>query len=184
MTQLKTHIFETPKARVLVVGGLPEDARDLKIGSTTFKTYIRWIDFELQLRPIDCIPIEQGDNWQLLGRLHEITEEQWKGIVDSLDSFYREYSSISFDWYDSGDFTETATESGLSLIQSEVLLKNPYEKPDLNKYRRNAYDDDGKLMSSTWIDEFSETDWINEDSNWQAAEDQVYHNPVIFWEPR
>lgn len=120
MKQIKTKIIETPKARVLVVGGLPTDAFDMKVAKNRIY-YKVWWDYNN-----DPNVVIQKGNWQLLGKLSEITEEQWKGIVHSYKTMLQGSDTIYFKNYKTEGGFDTATESGLSLIECECFdYQNP-----------------------------------------------------------
>lgn len=82
-------------------------------------------------------------SWQILGKAKELTDDQWKSIVDDI-SFLRpnpyniERDEVVECWQDYTDETEqlvcyTPTESGLSLLKSKslnpgttlILIKQP-----------------------------------------------------------
>lgn len=137
------------------------------------------INGKVKILVTDGIPDKASEiykKWEMLGHYKELSEEQWKGIVEDsqvYDPNGHPYEPITaYKDYLSGNWVVTATESGLSMIESEVLLRNPYEKPRIDNYRDNG----------RWIYEFADADYENELSNWQAAEDQVFHNPILFVE--
>lgn len=172
MTQIKTKIIETPKARVLVAD-MPIRTNDYSTALPGCVTYAYWDNGE---RKGGSVVIPPG-NWQLLGKLSEITEEQWKRIVGSVsilkDKSDERYMNYRFsDEIAYGDCFRTATESGLSLIESEVCLKNPHGKKPAKCANWNK----------TCLEE-RQLYWIAF-GQWQAAEDQVFHNPVLFWEKK
>lgn len=159
MTQLKIKIIETPKALVLVVD-MPTDAINAIVDEGHLSVFHK-------SQHIFHHEIPQG-NWQLLGKLSEITEEQWKGIVEDVEpaslGLFPDYN-FKPNRLKAVSWCSSATESGLSLIESEVMLKNPLgdkepeDIPDLGAfthYQRNKW------------------------KQWQAAEDQVFHNPHLF----
>lgn len=75
--------------------------------------------YPLGLDDLDGIDLPPG-SWQILGRPEEITEEQWKGIVDTYPDdgcggfAYMDYTSCVNGF-------ETAKESGLDLLKSKGL---------------------------------------------------------------
>lgn len=67
-------------------------------------------------------------NWTLLGRFEEITEEQWKGIVESIfDRAYKDYAYSGPAGYGYPFTLQTATASARSLIPGNpvVLIEKP-----------------------------------------------------------
>lgn len=140
---LKTKLITTDKARLLVVGGLPGNAENMNI--------------------TDC-----DDNWQLLGKLHEISEEQWDSIIDEpfweddhayiVYKDYTEPSQTKDLW--TGGILHTATESGLSLIEANCKLRNNVPPPD---------PDDGEYYDAI-------------DENYEHEQESVFTNPVVFIE--
>lgn len=118
---LKTKIIKTDKATLLVVE-LPEMVKYAVV--TTFNR----IGFYLPNGIISYEMLPEG-NWQLLGRLPEITEEQADQVVDEytyntgeIDGYYD---------YENGTQTDCPTESLNSLMYTnEVYFENPLgEKP-------------------------------------------------------
>lgn len=74
-------------------------------------------------------PLPEGE-WKILGRFDEITEEMWKGIMESkrikkawddrLSTIYKNYGAPMFDWHDG--YIDTATESARSLIPDNPVV--------------------------------------------------------------
>ena len=171
MTQLKIKIIETQKARLLVVGGLPEDAREMAHGRPLINSMISYKSSIDNYKYTAIVPIPTAD-WRLLGKLSEITEEQWKGIVEThpvVGGFGYYKDTVP-------SFFNTASMAGLSLIESEVCLKNPHgEQPKLSSYSQGDMFsfEDNESNAAAFACDFSE---------WQAAEEQVFHNPILFVE--
>lgn len=125
MTAL-TKIIETPKARVLVVGGLPEDASNfrIEIGFAGYSSRDVLLNYDMpnpgseySALGTEFLDTITDYNWQLLGKLSEITEEQWKGIVEThpvVGGFGYYKDTVP-------SFFNTASMAGLSLIESECL---------------------------------------------------------------
>lgn len=156
-----TKIIETEKAKLLVIGGLPDDTK----GVCIYDGDLNW-QSEKGSR-IEEIP---NGNWQLLGKLPEITEEQWDEIVegwntptggDDYQETYQNYYIKSDEDYRDNYHFYTATESGLSLIEANCKLRNESSHPsEIEPTIRNHFD---KLAK----------EWNNEQS-------QVFTNPIIF----
>lgn len=81
------------------------------------------------------VKIPKG-NWQLIGKLSELTEEQAKGLVESIEIpfapdeiCYPDYSVTGFKGLD------TALESFHSAIEAEChYAKNPWPEPEIENY--------------------------------------------------
>lgn len=106
-----------------------------------------------------------------LGKVKELTEEQWKAIVDNhiipFDESVTCYPDYTVDGFKGLD---TATESGMSLLHSlNVYLNNPYgeDKPVKLLHSNGSLDISEKLMKSY-------------QDKWQEAQEKVWLNPVIF----
>lgn len=103
--------------------------------------------------------LPQG-NWQLLGRLPDITENEWKVVVDDYDNGYFYYP----DGYK--DTCDTATESGLSLLQAnEVYFDNPFG--DEPKITSGEYDDNG-------FGDIDKYQFKRDLKSWQEAQSKVW----------
>lgn len=159
---IKTKIISTPKGRLLVVGGMPEDAEHIHYVEL-HGNYLISYHWPIGSQYHEKVP---SGNWQLMGKLSEVTEGQAEGIVETFDvgdgiPGYENY--IETDRY-----TNTAKESLQSLIEANVPLRNKYgEKPDDSlyvHYGNHLYENDYK--------------------RWQAEEDKVFTNPILFWEQK
>lgn len=121
---LKTKTITTDKDTLLVVE-MPED--NIFSAEKQIQAFIDSQNWIISLLSRDS---DSNCKLKLLGRLPDITEEQWKGVVDDYDNGYFYYP----DGYK--DTCDTATESGLSLIQAnEVYFENPLgEEPVIEEY--------------------------------------------------
>lgn len=109
------------------------------------------------------------DIWHYLGQLSDITEEQWKQVVDDHDDGYFYYP----DGYK--DTCDTAKESGLSLLKANgVILENDMPFPDMNDSK--YYDEPKPLDGSGFYQEIYNLDAIQ----WRDLEKQVWQNVHIF----
>lgn len=92
-------------------------------------------------------------NWQLLGRLPEVTEEQWKQVVEEwrmpfpdgrCDVFYKDYVEDVFT-------EDLPSESALTLLQANEVYfenRNPWEKDVLQRNIDNMLDKESQ--SKVW----------------------------------
>lgn len=160
--KIKTHILSTSKARVLVAD-MPMDA----FGIAIYDGDINWMDSNGHR--IEEVP---NGNWQLLGKIESITEEQWKGIVDiDYAGGYIGGSELNSKrektaWI---EVFSTASEAGLSLIESEVCLKNPH-----GNEKQFYYGEQG--MTNEEFDK--------KVTQYKSAEEQVFHNPHLWYESK
>lgn len=134
--------ISTAKVQLLVIGGLPEDCVLAK--HKYEKVHFRYKELDGSWAGYD-VP----GNWQPVGFLKDLNEDDAKGMVEKIghvstgDVFMRYTDENSWCW--------TAKESLLSLIESEVKLKNPL----------------ADSISAPDIDE------------WQAEQSEVFTNPFI-----
>lgn len=142
---IKTKIIETSKSKILVVGVLPERFLFDSMSQMIFFNHTEEVD------------MPQG-NWQLLGRLSKLSEEQFSQVVESFGEHngYRNYLSSS-------QFTEllkkTAKDSFLSLLEANgVVLENKYLKTP------------GRYFPQVVA------------KNWHLEQEKVFSNPLIFIE--
>ena len=152
-----TKIISTDKVEILVIGGLPEEAVNVKIvkGENRNELFYWHNNATTFVRAI-WDSVEDG-NWQPVGFLKDISEceaNRLMGNETTCNNFYN------------GTFTgidTTAKESLLSLIESEVKLKN--------KYGELNYDH----LSGIYRSEKGQAD----DYEWQAEQSDVFTNPFI-----
>lgn len=79
-------------------------------------------------------------NWQILGLSDELTEEQWRRLVDGKLDFLDGFGSVMQypDFTDKAHCYLTAKESGLSLLEAnECFSVNPYSDPGLTMKQGN-----------------------------------------------
>lgn len=134
------------------------------------------IDIELEGFKHGMNDIPRG-NWKHLGKAAELSEEDWKGIVDDVLIggivgtmgaggywAYAAYDKSNLDGY------KTATESGLSLLKGNgVVMENPRgEMPEKCSCRT------GQSMC------FVECGLSLQYAKWREAEEQVWVNPHVF----
>lgn len=155
---MKTKEITTRKATILVVY-LPEGATGLIVNDGNIIVAIKY------LAAMD-IKIPDG-NWQHLGQLSDITEEQWKDVVEDSKCFVTDEIGY-IDYLNDDQLCPLAKKSGLSLLKANgVLLENTITKPV--KYKG---DDFFKHQAKQMYD-FA----IN---RWQQAQEQVWKNVHIF----
>lgn len=127
MTQTK--LISTPKSNILVIGGIPEGFGNFFYHkSGLFLDCDRLNNYGQKMYWMsDTLP---SGNWQILGKLSEITEEQAGGIVD-LGWYETRYNYIEMLFV--ADFTDL--ESFHSLMTREgIHIDNPYEMPYKGDY--------------------------------------------------
>ena len=115
----------TSKSTILVIGGLPEDAENIRIDR-----YLRYFsDGGAWIHEGDLPP---GD-WQPLGFLKDITEDVAKGLVDKISRV----DYIFMNYTDENEWCWCAIQSLNSLIEANCKLKNKYgnECPVLIDYK-------------------------------------------------
>ncbi|MGJ1424536.1 hypothetical protein ACR79B_11125 [Sphingobacterium spiritivorum] len=120
---MKQKQITTGKATIVVVD-MPEGAIKINVVEGCYgNEYKDKIVYNLKeytenqiLNHIEQIDLPQG-HWKLLSQFSQLTDDQWKDIVD-MDKTY--YSTLTKNW------SPSPTESGLSLLRANgVLLKNP-----------------------------------------------------------
>lgn len=87
---------------------VPEDSGAYLVPDGTFTMW----------NPDEMNVINLPDDWDIIGRVSELTEEQWKGIVESWPSVSGDGTMVYQRYPDEIPKCRTATESGLSLIES------------------------------------------------------------------
>ncbi|MGJ1362912.1 hypothetical protein ACR79B_20630 [Sphingobacterium spiritivorum] len=156
----KTEIT-TGKATIVVVD-MPEGAIKINVVEGCYgNEYKDKIVYNLKeytenqiLNHIEQIDLPQG-HWKLLRQFSQLTEDQWRDIVDL------HYSQLGFEDYDSDcefNVLNTATESGLSLLRANgILLENPVT-----------------------VDLTGNNELNCDYAEWQSFESQLWKNPYIF----
>jgi hypothetical protein len=160
---MKQVTITTCKSTIVVVD-LPKDAFNVKCIS--FPPYgIIYTSYVGKSKRGLCIKTDSP--FERLGSPSQVTEEQWKGIVDfhdKPDGYYRDYLYHTIKaphiW------KTTATESGLSLLKANgVVLDNPIgTKPRWDELAPSEYPHD----------------YLEHLQRWQQAQEQVWSNPQIF----
>ena len=113
-----TH-FKTSKAELLFVV-LPKGAYDVKISQL--------IGDRQKIRTRnESMPLPQG-NWQLIGKLSEVSEEVAKGLVDDIEfentDYYMDYKIMKFGFIKAiPSLTSIATQLGMELTDNIYILK-------------------------------------------------------------
>ena len=151
--------IKTSKAQILVVGGLPEDAE--------IKDYLSAKISAIWTDPNGHNLMFPDGNWQLLGKLHEVTEGQASHIVEETDNpFHYGQGNPYIKYGTDTECVSTALESLQSLIEVNCKLVNRLPHPDCECI--TEYDREGCDSSTTKCWEY-----INEQAN-------VFTNPIIF----
>lgn len=140
----------TTKATILTVD-LAEGSCAINIGYNAFgvflwykhghRRYERKLDIDKPFRT-------KKVGWKILGMANDLTEEQWKRIVEEITiksniiKSFRNYERKMPQWIYA---CSTATESGHSLLKANgIVLSNPYPSPkDKQPLCRDCADEDG-----------------------------------------
>ena len=164
---IKTKIIKTYNAELLVVGGLPEATTHVWLVNGGIEWRINGL-LDRDRNFYEIVDISK-DHWQLLGKLYEITDEQWMDIVP-----FKYFSSISETRYflynrEYDYLATTAKKSGLSLIEANVKLENKYgnKQPDRSEYNFGFGHNEAEHYEQVL-------------KAWQQEEEQVFRNPVVF----
>lgn len=179
---IKTKLFHTSKAQLLCVdlpeGAIPdiccgrchkpdsddEDCWSAKECSrnTDYPDYIHVNRNKSRLEEGNKFDLPKGD-WQLISSIDDITEDVAEKIVERNIGFTSKGINTVFKNYIPGFWFETAKESFRSLIEANVCIVNPIEKPTPfnNTYEKKDYD--------------------NQMSRYRKAEEKVFRNPRYFY---
>lgn len=158
---------------VIMLFDLPREATRIRShsehGTQCLEFYSAFTDTKT-LIPVD--PIEKLD-YKYLGKATELTEEDWRGIVDYNEcpdpflgklKFYQKYPDSLND-----NFVNTATESGLSLLKANgVEIENPLG--DEPRFVPEEYDNTPE----------EERRFRNNLGAWCNIEDRLWRNTHIF----
>lgn len=121
---MKTHTIKTPTAELLIVQ-LPHRTAGFSVINTGDRIAIS--AFDEYDNCLDVMPI--STDYTLLGKPDEIREEDAKELVES----FGRGKLKRFKGYGKKQFEKTATESLLSLLESEIYWENPFgeSEPEL-----------------------------------------------------
>lgn len=182
-----TKIITTAKVELLVIGGLPEDAFDISISLELDKSMnLAWMiksekDKEDDgLHYIQVLNIPPG-NWEVLGKLNEITGEKAALVVGryfdnykvcqklnqqpQYDMFWVQYPNREHKHFDTKDecYEHELQKEVQHLIESNVKLKNKFgEFPDKHNTGLNYG-----------------MEYIGKVQEWEAEQETVFTNPFI-----
>lgn len=177
---MKQKQITTGKATIVVVD-MPEGAHKINVVEGCYgNEYKDQIVYNLKEYTENQIldHIKQIDlpssHWKLLGQFSQITEDQWKEIVESDYRGYKHY------WKDNGFVPrgfnhryKTATESGLSLLRAHgVVLENPLGVWNGLDGRPQTFPDGAQFNSAIELYNFQK--------KWDKAQSEVWKNPYIF----
>lgn len=182
---IKTKLIETPKAKLLVVGGLPWNAGYFKLVSGSLFKY----SYYLKKKKNDCDYALPRGLWHFLGKPHDITEEQAKQVVELIYDNGGEPDGFGIDKIYIGDENDpntvggvfdTAKEALISIIGANVKLRNKYgEKPKaLEEFVRRSEDSNGL----TYIDPYWKEQYKYYLKDYEAEQQTVFTNVLIFVE--
>lgn len=118
----------------------------------------------------------KGD-WKYIGKASELSEKDWKGIVDpyALNRiFYTVYGKFSVD---NPAYFTTASESGMSLLKANgVVMENEFgDEPKLNDY---VFEDHPELVGNP--KEYDNEKFQSDHKEWEKGQEQVWENPHVF----
>lgn len=112
---MKTHTIKTPTAELLIVE-LPEGSEPLGLIGNSFFYYEKDMVKEDYPKSLTL-----ATSYTLLGKPDEIREEDAKELVYQDDGEFADYKHDA-NWF------STATESLLSLLETEIYWENPYRE--------------------------------------------------------
>lgn len=155
-------LIKTEKAELLVLD-LPKGATNVK------EVYQGRLSYVISPRNgyLQTFVFDTQDYWQPLGFLHEVSEEQWEEVLEYVQPhnmcLYADYN-YKPTRLRATNYFNNARQSGLSLIEANVSLKNPYglQKQFLHGEQGMSNEEFDKRVSE-----------------WQEAEQNVFHNPFI-----
>lgn len=112
--------------------------------------------------------------YKSIGSAHEVTEEQWKGIVEQIGV---DEWDVFVNYVDERCAFETATESGLSLLKANgVVLENEFgEEPKLSDY---VFEEHPELVGNP--KEYDQDKFDSDYQEWQKCQEQVWSNCQLF----
>ena len=161
---IKHKIIETEKGKLLVIGGLPEDAHWIEPNEGSHSN-----EFVYESNDDDSLTfLIPAGFWKLLGKLSEVKEEDAEKVVEDCPYYakcwkkYNIENELDYGDCPEGDFDKgyscwTAKESLQSLVEANVTLRNKYDS-DLRP-----------------ADQCGPSEYLEE-------EDKVFHNPILFFE--
>lgn len=193
---MKHIIITTSKCRLLVVD-LPEGANpDICCGRCckpntdpedcwSAKECSRYTDFIIVNKDVSWskdgnrFDLPPG-NWQLLRNPEDVSEAVAIGIVkDKEEKRYWDYIGDT-PLFKETYFENPATLSFMSLLESEISLTNPLgEEPELPIEPL-----EGNSVFPSQGDIIRNEKYLNDLSAWCAAEEKVFHNPILLYEPK
>lgn len=132
--------IKTEKGEFLAVK-VPDEAEDFIVDEDGLNMFQNPPHSDMTLGNIELPP----GNWQLIGACKELTDEQWKGVVDEVSSWGKTYFKNYGGKYSYNESMSSA-ESGMTLLLlNNVYFTNPFPsgKPSM-------------LNHDVW---YSEKDW-------------------------
>lgn len=178
---MKTREIQTSKAKILVVD-LPEGAKSISLTKLENKNVL-WYQMPIIIgSPTFDLRFECRDgNWQILGLLDSLTEEQMGSVEDSVWSKFWEcniHQDYEFQAKEPIFKFYRASESFSSLLSSAgITRENEYgEEPNFGDYNKFPLPIEFNPVDE--IRELAKRDHrISE--LWNAAEENTFRNPLI-----
>ena len=188
---MKQITIQTAKAQILIVD-LPQDAHHVQLSLNKHSDILYLAKGSPFFVGIE-IP---NEDWQLLGKASELTEEQWRTIVDDVIVVVAELGQTAhqgrgFKNYKGGAAYHSVVESGSSLLSANgVMLENPCgEEPDpiiIDQFPEQVCcgfpTPNGSCCGSGVIqwkqEQIENPDWIK----WRNEDEKVWSNPYVLIE--
>lgn len=189
---MKTKLIEISKARIILCD-IAESNKPYSVLNSGLKSFL-WCK-RTNLRGMITYDLPQG-NWQLLGFLKDLTEEQKEMIVEripveeipspyndmqgGLHFAWTDYENLGENGYsgfqgDSGCFGNVLDSFYSLLKANEIYLENPLGKKPHQQEERFITKPHNLCMTDVWKKSYKE---------WQEAEENVFGNPVVLIEPK
>ncbi len=111
-----------PSGKYLLVT-VPEDALDIEVipdkVDASWPDYLKFVSLKEDMCAHWRLP---PGRWQLIGKGGELSEEQWKGIVET--EYIEDIGHFPIDYETEESDCSSYTESGLSLLRSHGMNEN------------------------------------------------------------
>jgi len=176
---MKQITIQTAKAQILIVD-LPEICNnDADVVSGEHREYLKYHSSDFRGMPNYTFYGLPEGSWQLYGKASELTEEQWRTIVESdyFDGIGTMYANYEIERiFTFGKTKHRATESGSSLLSANgVMLENPLEEmPERHEYEFDVDENGFGVMTRC-----DEDQYLVDLKEWKAAQEKVWSNPYV-----
>lgn len=173
---MKQQNIKTGKSEILVID-FPSCATDIKTNYQSVDRNMYRVDLFIYTYKgvVESIKVPSG-RWKPVGKLTALSEEDWKGIVDSeyfdrgrerLELFVNYSIQLTKTFSD----TMSATESGFSLLKANgVVMENDFgEEPVLSDY---VFEEHPELVGNP--KEYDYEKFESDYKEWEQAQEQVW----------